>query len=244
MKKIVLFILVGLMTGILFAQEPGAAEKNAANDALRKKDYVTAFTNLEKYLQINEYKDKAAIYNAAFAANKSKNYTAAEKYFDMSIKNNYKLGSSYLGKAQAEEELKKESAMLSTLEEGLKAVPGNAKLENKYGTYFMKKGQEAQKANKLEEAVENYTKVSALTTKAQKVQALTALSQLYYNDGAGILQKAASFANSDKEKYAAEEKKAQAAFKKAEEYVGQLQATDAENPIAKELAKQIKSVLK
>ncbi len=244
MKKIVLFILLGLMTGTLLAQEPGAAEKNAANDALRKKDYASAFTNLEKYLQINEYKDKAAIFNAAFAANKLKNYTAAEKYFDMSIKNNYKLGSSYQGKAKAEESMNKTAEMLATLEAGLKAVPGNAKLETEYGTYFLKKGMDAQKANNVESAVENYTKVTSLNTKALKVQAFTALAQLYFNDGAGILQKATSFANSDKEKYAAEKAKAEASFKKAESYVGQLKEADPENPVVKELTAQLKAAMK
>lgn len=35
--------------------------------------------------------------------------------------------------------------MLATLEEGLKAVPGNVKLESMYGSYYLKKGVEAQK---------------------------------------------------------------------------------------------------
>lgn len=244
MKKIGLLVFIGLLAGNLLAQIPGAAEKNAANDALRKKDYVSAFANLEKYLQINEYKDMASIYNAAIAASKSDNYQAAEKYFEMAIKNNYKVGSSYLGKAKAEKSMNKTAEMVATLEAGLKAVPGNAKLEAEYGTYFMKKGQEAQKSNKLEEAAENYTKVSALTTTVQKVQALTALSQLYYNNGAGILQKATPFANSDKDKYAAEKAKAETSFKKAEEYVGQLKAADPENPVVKELAAQLKAAMK
>lgn len=134
--------------------------------------------------------------------------------------------------------------MIATLEAGLKAVPGNAKLENEYGTYFLKKGMDAQKANKIESAVENYTKVTSLNSKPLKVQAFTALAQLYFNNGAGILQKATPFANSDKEKYAAEKAKAETSFKKAEEYVGQLKATDPENPVVKELAAQIKAAMK
>lgn len=244
MKKIALLIFVGLLAGNLWAQDPGAAEKNAGNAAWKAKNYAEAFTNFEKYLQANGFKDKAYIYNTAVAATRAKNYQAAEKYFEMAIKNNYKLGSSYLGKAKAEEELNKKAEMLSTLEAGLKAVPGNAKLENEYGTYFLKKGQEAQKANKVEEAAQNYMKVAGLTTKAQKVQALASLAQLYFNNGAGILQKATPFANSDKDKYAAEKAKAETSFKKAEEYVGQLKAADPENPLVKELAAQIKAAMK
>ena len=244
MKKIALLIFMGLLAGTLWAQDPGAAEKNAGNDAWKAKNYAEAFTNFEKYLQANGFKDKAYIYNTAVAATKAKNYQAAEKYFEMAIKNNYKIGSSYLGKAKAEEELHKNAEMIATLEAGLKAVPGNAKMENEYGTYFLKKGMDAQKANKIESAVENYTKVTSLNSKPLKVQAFTALAQLYFNNGAGILQKATPFANSDKEKYAAEKAKAETSFKKAEEYVGQLKATDPENSVVKELAAQIKAAMK
>ena len=244
MKKIVLLIFIGLLAGNLLAQDPGAAEKNAGNAAWKAKNYAEAFTNFEKYLQANGFKDKAYIYNTAVAASKAKNYQAAEKYFDMAIKNNYNVGSSYLGKAKAEEEQNKSEAMIATLEAGLKAVPGNAKLENEYGTYFLKKGMDAQKANNIDKAVENYTKVTSLSSQALKGQAFTALAQMYFNNGAAILQKATSFANSDKEKYAAEKAKAEASFKKAEGYVGQLKEVDPENPVVKELAAQIKAAMK
>lgn len=244
MKKIVLLIFIGVLAGNLFAQDPGAAEKNAGNAAWKAKDYALAFTNFEKYLQANGFKDKAYIYNAAVAASKAKNYQAAEKYFEMAIKNNYKIGSSYLGKAQAEEGLNKPAEMVATLEAGMKAVPGNAKLETEYGTYFLKKGQEAQKANKVEEAAKNYMKVAALTTKSQKVPALTSLATLYFNEGATILDKARPIANSDKEKYAAEKARAEVSFKKAENYVGQLKAEDPENPAVRDLTSQLKAAMK
>lgn len=244
MKKIVLLVLVGLLTGSLFAQEPGAAEKNAGNAALKAKNYALAFTNFEKYLQANGFKDKAYIYNTAVVANKLNNYAAAEKYFDMSIKNNYKLGSSYLGKAIAEEDLKKESEMVATLEAGLKAIPGNTKLENKYGTYFLKKGVEAQKANNIDKAVENYMKITSLSNPDLKVKAYLALGSLYFNKGASILQKATPYANSDKEKYAAEKVKAVDSFKTADGYVAQAKALAPENEEVKELADQIKAAMK
>lgn len=244
MKKIVLLILVGLLTGSLFAQEPGAAEKNAGNDAWKAKNYALAFTNFEKYLQINGFKDKAYVYNAAVAATKANNYAAAEKYFEMSIKNNYKLGSSYLGKAKAEEDLKKEAEMVATLEAGLKAIPGNSKLENMYGTYLLKQGVDAQKANNLQKAAENYSKITAFNNKDLKVKAYLALGSLYFNNGASILQKATPFATTDKEKYAAEKVKAEGDFKKAQGYIEQAKALDPENADAKELSAQIKTAMK
>ncbi len=244
MKKIILFILVGLVAVNLFAQDPGAAEKNAGNDAWKAKNYALAFTNFEKYLTIVNFKDKAYVYNTAVAATKAKNYAAAEKYFEMSIKNNYKLGNSYLGKAQAEEDLNKTAEMVATLEAGMKAVPGNVKLEGMYGTYFLKQGVEAQKDNNVEQAAENYKKIVSLTNKDLKVKAYTALASLYFNNGAGILQKATSFANSDKEKYAGEKAKAEADFKKAQGYVAEAQKLAPENADAKELADQIKAAMK
>ena len=244
MRKTVLLILVSLLTGSLFAQDPGAAEKNAGNVAWKAKNYTEAFANFEKYLKAVNYADMAYIYNTAVAATKSKNYAAAEKYFEMAIKNNYKIGSSYLGKAQAEEDLKKEGEMVTTLEEGLKAVPGNAKLENMYGTYFLKKGVEAQKANNLTTAAENYTKITTLYNKDLKIKAYMALGSLYFNNGASILQKATSFANTDKEKYAAEKEKATSDFGKALGYVEQAKILAPENPDVKELYAQIKAAMK
>lgn len=244
MKKIILLLVGSLLTASLFAQEPGAAEKNAGNAAWKAKNYAEAFSNFEKYLQAQGFKDKAYIYNTAVAASKAKNYAAAEKYFEMAIQNNYKLGNSYLGKAQAEEDLKKEGEMVATLEAGLKAVPGNAKLENMYGGYMLKKGIEAQKANNLEKAAEYYTKGTALTNNGLKVKAYMALGSLYFNNGATILQKATPIANTDKEKYAEEKAKAQADFKKAMGYVDQAKALDPENAEVKELKGQITAALK
>lgn len=244
MKKIVLFVILGLITGSLWAQDPGAVEKNAGNDAWKAKNYALAFTNFEKYLQIVKFADKPYIYNTAVAASKAKNYVAAEKYFDMAIKNNYKVGNAYLGKAQAEEDQGKGAEMVATLEQGLKAVPGNAKLESMYGSYFLKNGVEAQKANDVAKAAENYVKATTLTDKGLKVQGLMALGSLYFNNGAATLQKATPIANTDKEKYEAEKTKAAGDFKKALDYAAEALKIQPENTELKDLMTQIKGAMK
>ena len=43
MKKIALLIFMGLLAGTLWAQDPGAAEKNAGNAAWKAKNYAEAF---------------------------------------------------------------------------------------------------------------------------------------------------------------------------------------------------------
>lgn len=244
MKKIALFIFMSLFVGSVFAQDPGAAEKNAGNAAWKAKDYKGAFANFEKYLEINKYLDNAYIYNTAVAASKIKNYAAAEKYFGMAIKNKYKLANSYLGKAQAEEDLKKNAEMIATLEEGLKAVPANAKLESMYANYFLKQGVEAQKANNVEKAAENYQKLLTLTNKGQKTKALNALGSLYFNNGATILQKATPIANTEKEKYEAEKAKAFADFTKAKDYLTQASTLSPEDQDVKALLKQVQEAMK
>lgn len=246
MRKTVLLLLMGFMFMSLgtFAQDAGAAEKNAGNAAWKAKNYAEAFANFEKYLQAVNFNDKAYVYNTAVAASKAKNYAAAEKYFAMSVQNKYKLANSYLGKAQAEEDLKKESEMVATLEEGLKAAPGNVKLETMYGAYFLKKGVEAQKNNNLKAAAEDYVKITSLTNKDLKTKAFMALASLYFNNGASILQKATPIANTDKEKYAAEKEKATQDFKKALDYVTQAQTLAPEDAEVKELMGQIKGAIK
>ena len=165
-------------------------QKNAGNAAVKAKNYPEAFKQYEAYLKIVNNKDNATVYNTAYCATKIKNYAAAEKYFDMSIKNNYKGASSYLGKAQAQKSQNKTAEMLTTLQDGMKAFPGNMKLETMYAAYYMKEGQTFQKAGDEAKAAENYTKVVNLTTKSFKTQGLASLASLYFNNGAKILQAA------------------------------------------------------
>ena len=127
MKKLLLFVLVSFFVGTLAAQtteEEAGKLKNAGNAAWKAKNYKEAFTNWENYLKAIDFKDDASVYNVAVCANKLKDYVAAEKYFTMSIANKYKLKDSYAGKADAEKNLKKTDQMIKTLEEGIKATPG------------------------------------------------------------------------------------------------------------------------
>ena len=152
MKKLLLFVLTSLFVGgVLFAQTDESGKvKNEGNAAWRAKNYKEAFTKWEQYLKLIEFKDDATVYNVAVCANKLKDYTNAEKYFGMSIKNNYKVASSYQGMAVAQENLKKIPEMLQTLQDGIKATPGqNLKLEKAYSDYFAKEGQKFQKANDI-----------------------------------------------------------------------------------------------
>ncbi len=244
MKRIAFLILSVLLTASVFAQDPGATEKNAGNAAVKAKNYAEAFKQYEAYLKIVNNNDKPTVYNTAFCANKIKNYAAAEKYFDMSIKNNYKAASSYLGKAQAQRSQNKTAEMLTTLQDGMKAFPGNMKLETMYATHYMKEGQKFQKAGNEAKAEENYMKVTTLTTKSFKTQGLVSLAGLFFNNGAKILQDANPIANTDKEKYESEKAKAMTDFKKAKEYLVQAQSLEPDNQDVKDLMKQLNDAMK
>lgn len=243
MRKVLLLFIGLLLSVSMFAQTPGAAEKNAGNAAYKAKNWAEAFKNWEAYLKIVEFNDKACVYNTAVAATKVKNYAAAVKYFDMSITGRYKLASSYLGKAQALRSEKKTAEMLATLETGMKAVPGNMKLETMYATHYLKEGQNFQKAGNEAKAAENYLKITNLTTKSFKVQGFASLAGLYFNNGAQILQEATPIANTDKAKYDEAKAKAVADFKKAKDYLTQAQALDASNEDVKNLMKQVNDAL-
>lgn len=214
MKKVLVFILASCLTMSVFAQS-AADLKNAGNDALRAKDYKTALVKFEEYFKVMEGEDDATVFNAAYCAVKIKNYAKAVQLFDRSIKNRYKLSSSYLYKAKCYKSLKKTPEMIATLEEGMKAIKNNKKLEKMYYVHFLKQGQKYQKAGNVEKAADNYTKVLTLNTKKYKSDAYFSLGTLYYNNGAKILQKATPLANKDKAKYEEAKTKANGEFKKA-----------------------------
>ncbi len=244
MKRIALLILSVLLTLTVFAQTtPGAKEKNAGNDAWKAKNYAEAFKNFEAYLKAVDFKDNAYIYNTATAAAKAKNYAAAEKYYDMAIKNKYKAASAYHGKAIALKEQKKTSEMLTTLEEGMKAFPGNVKLEQMYATYFLKEGQNFQKAGNEAKAAENYLKIVSLKTKSYKTQGYLSLATLYFNNGAKVIAAANPIANTDKAKFESEKAKAVADFKKAKDYLMQAQSVEPANQDVKDLMKQVNEAI-
>lgn len=243
MKRIALLILSVLLTTTVFAQTPGAKEKNAGNDAWKAKNYVEAFNNFEAYLKAVDFKDDAYIYNTATAAAKAKKYAEAEKYYDMAIKNKYKTASAYHGKAIALKEQKKTAEMLATLEEGMKAYPGNTKMEPMYATYFLKEGQNFQKAGKNDKAAENYLKITELKTKSYKTQGYLSLATLYFNSGAKTIAAANPIANTDKAKFESEKAKAVADFRKAKDYIMQAQSAEPANQDVKDLLKQINEAI-
>lgn len=253
MKKLFLFILTGLLAGSLYAQEANNEEaaklKNAGNAAYKAKNYLEAFTNWEKYLKLVDFKDAATVYNIAVMADKVKKYAEAEKYFDMSIKNNYKPASSYLGKANAQQDAKKFVEMIATLEAGIKAYPGqnDYKLEKKYAQYFLIEGQKFQKANNITKAAENYQKIAQMSHKGYKSQGLLSLGTLYFNNGASILEKAAPLATSTKpserQQYETEKGKALTAFKKAQEYLIEARGADSKNEDIQEALKQVQEAI-
>lgn len=219
MRKLFLLVVLGFFAGSIYAQDETAGKvKNEGNNFLRAKNYKDAFAKYEEYLKLIDFKgDDATIFNTAVCADKIKNYVAAEKYFDMSIKNNYKPVASYQGKAKVFQQQKKIPEMIKVLEDGMKANPGNGDLEKMYTSHFLREGQTFQKANNVAKAAENYKMITKLSNKSLKAKGFLSLGTLYFNNGAVMLQKATPLATSDKETYEAEKKKALAEFAKARE---------------------------
>ncbi len=244
MKKIVLLFFSVLLTVTVFAQDPGATEKNAGNAAWKAKNYADAFKNFEAYLKVVNFKDNAYLYNTATAAMKIKKYAEAVKYYDMAIQAKYKVGSSYQGKAIALRDQGDVAGMLATLQEGMKSSPNNMKLETMYATHYMKEGQKFQKAGNETKAAEAYNMITNLNNKSFKIQGYLSLGTLYFNNGAQILQEVNPFANTDKAKYDAGKAKAMAAFQKAKSFVVKAQGIEATNPDVKDLLAQINEAMK
>ena len=112
----------------VFAQDANKV-KSEGDEALKAKNYTVAFTKYDQYLKTNNNQDSVTVFNCGLSGLNSKNYAGAVKYFDISIKNNYQLPMSYAGKAQALRNMGKTAEMLTTIEAGLKVVPGDNNLE-------------------------------------------------------------------------------------------------------------------
>ena len=244
MKKLFLSLLCMVVVLASFAQAtPGAAEKNAANAALKAKNYAEAFTKLEAYLKVVEFKDKAYLYNTAFVASKLKNYTAAEKYFEMAVKERYKASSSYIGLIKAQQAQGKTAEMEASLTKGLAAYKGNSSLEKIFAAHYMKKAQAAEKSKKLTVAEAEYSKVAKLVSNQFKAQANASLANMFYNSGAEILAKVNPLINTDKPKYEAGKAKAKQVFAKASSYILKAIAAAPSNKQAKDLKAKIMTEL-
>lgn len=243
MKKLIpLFVFCITVSG-LFAQNDPNQLKKEGGSAFNAKNYPVAYEKFSEYLKLTDNNDSAVAYYCGIAADKLKKYAEAVTYFDIAIQKNYNTGNSYVRKAMALEAQQKNDEYVATLEEGLKAVPGNEALEKSYGVYLLKAGVNAQKAGKLAEAEECYKKVSTLNNKKYKTDALYSLGVLCYNNGADILKKAAPLANTDAEKYAAEKAVADARFKESVGYLEEAAKVSPERAEIKQMLTQVKSAM-
>ena len=243
MKKFSILVALCCVTGSIFAQTAPSQIKKEGNDALNAKNYEVAFTKYDSYLKQTNGTDSVTAYNCGVCADKTKRYADAAKYFDIAIQKNYNLANAYIGKAGALKDLKKNPEYVETLEAGLKAVPGNKTLEKLYAIYYLKEGQKFQKTGNIEKAEENYKQVTTLSSKKWKTDALYSLGVLFFNNGADILKKAAPLA-SDADKYAAEKAKADADFKKANDYLQEATTLSPERPEVKKMLTQVQESMK
>lgn len=243
MKKQILFLAFSLCVGTIFAQDANKS-KSEGDEALKAKNYTEAYVKYDQYLKATNNQDSVTVYNCGLCALNIKNYTDAAKYFDISIKNNYQLPMSYAGKAQSLKNLGKNAEMLSTIQEGLKAVPGDGNLEKLYAVYYLKEGQKFQKANDLAKAEENYKNVLTISDKKLKTDAFYSLGVMMFNNGAVIIQKATPLATTDKTQYDKQKAVADVSFKKASEYLEQALALSPDRDAVKKMLDQIKATNK
>ena len=242
MKKQILFLAFSLCVGTIFAQDATNAKKEG-DDALKAKNYTVAFAKYDQFLTATKNQDSVTVYNCGLCALNIKNYASAAKYFDVSIKNNYQLPMSYAGKAQSLKNLGKNAEMLATIQEGLKAVPGDNNLEKLYAVYYLKEGQKFQKANNLSKAEESYKNILTISDKKLKTDALYSLGVMMFNNGAVVLQKATPLATTDKAQYDKQKAVASEDFKKASDYLEQALAISPEREAAKKMLDQVKAAM-
>ena len=222
MKKIILLFAFCLSVGNLFAQDADTNKLCTEGDAaMAAKNYPEVVAKYSEYLKLTNYEDASRIFNCAFAAYNAKQYDNAVKFYDMAIQKNYKTNDAYVGKAMSLRNANKAAEFTATVEAGLKADPKNANLEKLLYGYCIKQGQAAQKAGKLEEAEELFKDVLVVGNTQYKGNALYSLGAMYYNAGAKILAAATPIATSDPDKYAAENKNADAHMAKAKTYLEQ-----------------------
>jgi len=246
MKKLILSLAFCCVATTFFAQTATTPEqlKKQGDDALNAKNYQVAFTKYNKYLTQTNFTDSVTAYNCGVCADKIKKPADAAKYFDIAIQKKYNLANAYIGKSAALRDLKKGDEYISTIKEGMTAVPGNNTLEKLYAIYYLKNGISDQKAGKIESAEENYNKVLDVTSKKWKTDALYSLGVLFYNHGANTLKAAIPLASSDQAKYDAEKAKADTDFKKAKDYLEQALQISPTRAAAKTILTQVEDQMK
>lgn len=142
MRKIVLVLLMSVFSFVLFAQDSEAGKlKNAGNAAWKAKNYMGAFEYWKSYLSAVNFEDDACVYNLAVCASKIQAYSIAEKYFDMSIKKNYKPELAYLGKISSLEAQNKWQETYDLVLEGIQKFPNDERFKKKELLMRLKKEQ-------------------------------------------------------------------------------------------------------
>ena len=150
---------------------------------------------------------------------------------------------SYAGKAQALRNMGKTAEMLTTIEAGLKVVPGDNNLEKLYAIHYLKEGQKFQQAGDQAKAEEAYKSILSITDKKYKTDALYSLGVMMFNNGAKLMQKASPLATTDRAEYDKQKAVADEDFKKASEYLEQALQISPEREAAKKVLDQVKAVL-
>lgn len=244
MKKLFLFLVVSLLVSNVFAQTADPAQlRKDGDEALKAKNYPVAYEKYSAFLKAGN-QDTIVIFNCAVCSDHVKNYADAAKYFDQSVKLKYNLESSYVGLAKAYMNLKQESELAATVKAGLAKFPGNVNLEKIIYVFSMKEGQAQQKAGDIKKATESFEDVLIVSDKTMKANALYILGILFFNKGAGILQKAAPLATSDPDKYNKEKEDAMSDFKKASDYLKEALELSPDNANAKSLLDKVTATMK
>ena len=219
MKKWMIVGWLSLFAGTLCAQE-AASVKEEGYRALKQKRYASAFTKLDEYLKSVDNKDNITVFNTAYCADLSANYVAAENYFDLSIQNQYKTASAYMGKAKAQQAQGKVTEMLKTLETGIKACPSEkAGMEKMYAIHFLREGERLQQSDSILKAEKSFQKLTQMADTTYRVRGYLSLVTLYHDHGNTILEASGKLA--DKNASDREKRRALVAFNKAKEYLRQ-----------------------
>jgi pilus assembly protein Flp/PilA len=139
-----LFIALSFISIGLFAQEPDAVTlTNQGNDALKAKDYKTAFENYSKAIELNEKQgkiDTAMIYNTGYCALKSDMDNEAIPYYKKAIALGYKEVKCYESLAKIYSDRKMLDSMEMILTEGLAKFPAEESLKKFMSICYLKQG--------------------------------------------------------------------------------------------------------
>lgn len=160
MKKMILFFVLCVSVGTIFAQK-SLEFKNAGNEALKGKDYAKALENYEK--AIAEWgtaaPDFSMIYNTAVSAFQTKAFDKAVKYFDQVIAGNYNPEDALFNKSLVYKVQKKNEEYLKVINEGIAKYPQNTRFKDGLAKYYLIEGnmRYVNGANLLKSAVDKIT---------------------------------------------------------------------------------------